>query len=216
MNKKKTLDILRALFKKHSVLDMKQLFKVINTTSRVTVARYLRELEHLTSYTHNGKYYTLPEIAQFDKDGFWYFGDIGFSIHGTLMSTLAYVITMSEAGKTNSELEKYFRTRVQNSLQILLKPNKIAKATQTKPCLYVSSDPVVSDRQIKRRAKVGSRKRLPDWIVGEILVETIRSFPVQPEIEDIIKRLSKRGSLITREQVRQVFEENDLEKKTPG
>jgi hypothetical protein len=38
---------------------------------------------------------------------------------------------------------------------------------------------------------------------------------VQPNIEEIVKRLSKRGSLITQEQVKQVFEENDLEKKTP-
>jgi hypothetical protein len=196
------------------VFDMEQLQKTIHTTSKRTVFRYLQRLHCLTSYTHNGKYYTIPKIAQFDKDGFWHFGDIGFSEHGTLMDTLIHVITTSEAGKTNSELEKHFRTRVQNSLQNLLKPNKIAKASQTKPCLYVSSDPEVSDQQIKKRAKVGSRKRLPNWIVGEILIETIRSFPGQPEIDDVAKRLSKRGSLITHEQVRQVFEENNLEKKT--
>lgn len=213
MSRKEVLVTLTGIFEKRRVLDMKQLCKALNTTSRATAFRYLKELNHLTSYTHRGKYYTLPKIAQFDKDGFWYFGDIGFSEHGTLMNTLTHVITMSEAGKTNSELEKYFRTRVQNSLQNLLKPNKIAMATQTKPCLYVSPDPTVSDRQIKRRAEVGRRKRLPDWIVGEILVETIRSFPAQPEIDDVVKRLSKRGSLITYEQVRQVFEENNLEKK---
>jgi len=214
MHRKVTLDILKTLFLKQRVMDIQQLYKTINTTSRVTVFRYLRQLEHLTSYTHNGKYYTLPEIAQFDKDGFWHFGDVGFSAHGTLMNTLTHVISMSDAGKTNSELEKHFRTKVQNSLQKLLKPNKIAKMTQTKPCLYVSSDPTVSVRQIKKRTEVGDRKRLPDWIVGEILVETIRSFPGQPAIDDIVKRLSKRGSLITRDQVVQVFDENNLQKKT--
>jgi len=85
---------------------MNQLFKALNTTSRATVFRYLKQLHHLTSYTHNGKYYTLPEIAQFDRDGFWYYGDVGFSRHGTLMNTLSHVITMSESGKTNFELEK--------------------------------------------------------------------------------------------------------------
>lgn len=90
----------------------------------------------------------------------------------------------------------------------------IAKVKPANRHLYVGSDPAVSERQIKRRTEVGERKRLPDWIVGEILVETIRSFPVQPEIDDVVKRLSKRGSLITRDQVMQVFEENDLQKKT--
>ena len=193
---------------------MEQLKKAIQTTSRRTVFRYLQKLHCLTSYTHNGKYYTIPDIAQFDKDGFWRFGDIGFSIYGTLMNTLAHLITMSESGKTNTELEKQCRTRVQNSLQKLLKPNKIAIAVQAKPCLYVNPDPAVSDRQIKRRTAIGNRRRLPEWIVVEILVEIIRSCSIQPEINDIVKRLSKRGSLITHAQVEQVFEENDLEKKT--
>lgn len=70
---------------------------------------------------------------------------------------------------------------------------------RTKPVnhhLYVSSDPVISDQQIKKRLKVGARRRLPNWIVGEILIETIRSFPTQPQIDDVVKRLSKKGSLI--------------------
>lgn len=214
MSKKQTLDGLRKLFDKQRVLEMNQLCSAINTTSRVTVFRYLRELNHLTSYTHNGKYYTVPEIAQFDDDGFWYFGDIGFSLHGTLMNTLTHIITMSEAGKTNSELEKHFRTRVQNSLQNLLKPKKIERATKTKPCLYVSPDPTVSELQIQRRKQVRSRKQLPIWIICEVLVETIRSFPMQPQIDDVLQRFSKRGSSITYDQIKQVFEENDLEKKT--
>jgi len=195
---------------------MNQLFKALNTTSRATAFRYLQQLHHLTSYTHNGKYYTLPEIAQFDRDGFWYYGDVGFSRHGTLMNTLSHVITMSESGKTNFELEKHFRTRVQNSLQNLLKANKIAaKVGPIKHHLYVNPDQAISDLQIKKRIKVGERKRLPEWIVAEILIETVRSFPMPPQIEDVMKRLSKRGSLITKEQVKQVFEEMDLEKKTP-
>ena len=215
MSGKKTLDPLRALFKKHKVLDMIHLCKVLNTSTRVTAFRYLRKLNHLTSYTHNGKYYTLPEIAQFDSSGFWYCGDIGFSLQGTLVNTLDHVITMSESGKTNSELERHFRTRVQNALRTLLNADKIARTKPANRYIYVSSDPIVSDRQVQRRAEVGDRKRLPDWIIAEILIETIRSFPVQPEIDDVVKRLSKKGSLITHEQVKQVFEENNLEKKTP-
>ncbi|MEI6479893.1 MAG: hypothetical protein WCO21_03700 [bacterium] len=215
MSKKETLEYLKGLFLKHHVLDMKQLYKAIDTTSHATVFRYLCELHHLTSYTHNGKYYTLSEIAQFDPNGFWYYGDIGFSSQGTLVSTLAHVIAVSESGKTNSELEAHFRTRVQDALRTLLNNNKIVRTRPADRYLYVSSDPDISDRQIKKRMKVGGRKRLPDWVVGEILVETIRSFPGQPEVEEVVKRLSKRGSLITREQVTQVFEENHLQKKTP-
>lgn len=214
MVKKKALDAIQALFQKEKVLNMRQLYKSLGTSTRMTVFRYLKKLGYLTSYTHNGKYYTLPEIAQFDPNGFWYFGDIGFSSRGTLVDTLAYVIAVSESGKTNSELEAHLRTRVQDALRTLLSSNRIDRTKPANRYLYVNPDPNIRDQQIKMRTKVGGRKRLPDWIIAEILVETIRSFPLHPEIDDVVKRLSKRGSLITYEQVKQVFEENELEKKT--
>jgi hypothetical protein len=214
MIKNERTNTLRAIFEKYKVLNMNEIYKALQSTSRATVFRYLHDLNHLTSYTHNGKYYTLPEIVQFDEEGFWHFGDIGFSSRGTLMNTLVHIITMSESGKTNSELEKYFRIRVQNSLQKLLKPNRIAMAKPAKSILYISPDTTIGNQQIKRRTEVGYRKRLPDWITAEILVETIKLAPVQPGIDDVANSLIKRGSLITREQVKQVFEENDLEKKT--
>src|SRR5205085_12345078 len=93
LSKTHTLDKLRALFDKERVLDIMRLYQAIGSTSRATAFRYLQDLKHLTSYTHSGKYYTLPEIAQFDDKGFWHYGDIGFSSQGTLMNTLVHVIS---------------------------------------------------------------------------------------------------------------------------
>jgi len=214
MSKKEALDALKRLFRQKKVLDMVQICAVLDTASKVTAFRRLRELHHLTSYTHNGRYYTLPEMVEFDANGFWYFGDIGFSVHGTLISTLQQMITTSESGKSNSELERDCRTRVQDALRTLLQTQKIARVKPSKPYLYVSIDPAVGDRQIKKRTEVGLRARLPDWIVGEILIETIRSCPVVPSIKEVARRLAKRGSPITGDQVNQVFEEYELEKKT--
>jgi hypothetical protein len=214
MREKNNIAMLQALFKKQKVLDMTQLCKALGSSSRVTAFRYLQKMNHLTSYTHDGKYYTIPEIVQFDPNGFWYYDDIGFSSRGTLVDTLAYFITMSESGKTNAELEMHFRTRVQNALRTLLNTAKIARIKPTNRHLYVNPDPIISSRQIQQRVKIGNKKKLPDWIVVEILVETIRSFPMDPAIDIVVNRLSKRRSLITYEQVKQVFEENDLEKKT--
>jgi hypothetical protein len=216
MAKNESIDMLRTLFVKNKVLDMAQLLKTLNTTARYTAFRYLRELNHITSYTHNGKYYTLLEIAQFDPNGFWYFGDIGFSVHGTLVNTLHQVITQSVAGKSNSELEKQCRVQVQAALRTLLQSKRIVRVKPGNRHLYVSADPSVSDHQIRKRTKSGPHQRLHDWIVGEILIETIRSCPMVPSIEDVAGRLAKRGSSITQNQVKQVFEEYALEKKTLG
>lgn len=214
MGKKDLLNKIRALFLKNKVLGMQQLQKAIQTTSRRTVLRYLSELRCFTSYTHTGRYYSLPDVVQFDENGFWHYGDIGFSSHGTLIDTLQHVISTSESGKTSSELEKLFQVRVQNSLQKLLKPKKITVMSSEKPILYISSDSSIGQQQIETRQKVGNRKKLPPWIIAEILIACVHTLSSFPNMEDVMKWLKRKGSSITREQVAQVFEEENLEKKT--
>lgn len=214
MDKKDRLDELKNLLKTQRVVDIKQIYKAIQTTSRATSFRYLRELQYISSYTHQGKYYTLPEIAQFDKDGFWYYGDIGFSIKGTLVDTLANIIKMSESGQTNSELEKRFRTRVQESLRTLLRSERIARTKTANRYLYISSDTSIAERQIKKHQIIKNKKKLAPWIIAEILIAVIHTLSVSPDIDNIMAWLKKRRSSITREQVEQVFEEYSLEKKT--
>lgn len=215
MGKEDVLNKTKAFFLKNKVLKTEQLQKFMNVTSPRTVFRYLKELHSLTSYTHIGQYYTLPEIAQFDENGFWHYGDIGFSSRGTLMDTLQYIITTSESGKTSSELDKLFQIRVQNSLQKLLKSQKITVMSSEKPALYISPDPHIGQQQIKKRQKVGKKEKLLPWIVAEVLIACIHTLSSSPNKEAVMKWLKKRGSSITKKQVIQVFEEEDLEKKTP-
>lgn len=215
MKKEDKLKAVENLFQEQHVADMKELQKVLGTTSRVTVFRYLRQLNYITSFTHSARYYSLPTIAKFDQDGLWYRGDIGFSKHGTLLNTLIYFVTQSEAGKTNAELEGQFRIRVQNSLLKLLKTNKIGREILVKKTyLYVSSDPNKRKKQIKTRKKRGGKERISDWNVIEILIEIIRISSASVSAGAVANNLRKRGSSITRNQVEQVFQEYGLEKKT--
>ena len=68
------LERLRKRFMKQKVLEISDVYHMVRTNSRKTVYRYLKKLDHLSSYTHAGKYYTLKDIPKFDKDGLWYFG----------------------------------------------------------------------------------------------------------------------------------------------
>ena len=55
----------------------------------MSVFRRLRELGYLSSYTHNGRYYTLAGVPDFDENGLWFHRGIGFSQVGTLKETAA-------------------------------------------------------------------------------------------------------------------------------
>lgn len=213
--KKALLDNLKNAFLKKSVLEIHDVTNAVNATSRMTAYRYLKKLDYLSSYTHARQFYTLKNIPEFDEDGLWHFGDIGFSKHGTLVETIVHLINHSKNGKTSSDLEKQQRVYVQNALLSLVKSKKISRELQDGVYVYVSADLETGRRQMERRNKKGSTKRLPEWIVVEILIEIIRSLAEKPDIDEVATRLSKRGSLITRTQVEQVFEEHDLKKKTP-
>ena len=211
--KQKIFETLQMAFKKHRVLDMPTLQEITGKTSFRTVYRYLKEIGYLTSYTHNNKYYTLPEITLFDKDGFWFYGDIGFSKYGTLVDTVRYLITHSGIGQTNADLEKQCRVRIQEILRTLLHRGEISRLKQEGGhYLYLSADEKMSVKQQERR--LGKKKPLRIEILIEVAMETIHSLPGTPNIDIVAKRLAQRGSFITREEVKQVFEELGLEKKT--
>jgi arginine repressor len=66
MKKVCELENIKKLFENKSILSMSELQAALGTESSRTVFRYLKKLNYITSYTHAGKYYSLPEVAQFD------------------------------------------------------------------------------------------------------------------------------------------------------
>jgi len=70
----------------------------------ISVRRFLKQIGYFRSYTHNGKWYTLHDSPDFDRDGFWHHKGIGFSKHGSLTTTIDYLVGRSPAGLSASEL----------------------------------------------------------------------------------------------------------------
>ena len=58
-------------FKRQKVVTIVQLSNWLSC-SIVTARRRLKAWHAYTSYNRNGRYYTLPEIAQFDDIGLWW------------------------------------------------------------------------------------------------------------------------------------------------
>lgn len=214
MKKFTPLEQLRKLFSKKKVLEIQDVIQAVNATTRMTAYRYLKKLDYISSYTHARQFYTLSTIPEFDDDGLWHFGDVGFSKHGTLMETIVHIVNHSKSGKTNSDLEKQHRIYVQNALLNLVRDKKIHRDKEKGRYVYFSADPAIGRSQMEKRRKTGSKSPLPIWMVVEVLVAVIKSLSGKPNMDEVLERLSKRGSSITQGQVKQVFEEHSLEKKT--
>ena len=100
--------VLLKMFRKKYIANLDELFRVLDTQSRMSVFRRLKPLGYLSSFTDAGCYYTLHDIPKFDPLGLWFYQGVGFSRAGTLKSTVIDIVNLSETGKTPTEFRKDF------------------------------------------------------------------------------------------------------------
>jgi len=211
---------LENFIKSRRVVEMRDLFEVVQTNSRMTVFRRLSGVEYLCSYTHAGRYYTLFDIARFDSDGIWFYDDIGFSQNGSLKKTVTYLVDNGDGGKFHSDLQRQLRVRVHNVLLDLVRSKQIKRIKFEGQFLYLSSDKARSTKQIEQRDKLSKQlRRIPVYItesiVIEILAEVIRQSKRHPRADQVASALAIRGLPIAEKDVMTVFDHYDIEKKTP-
>jgi len=212
---------LQKLVRRVSVVDLEELCGALNTRSRMTVFRRLREIDYRTSYTHAGRHYTLKDIPVFDDQGLWFHRDIGFSRAGTLKQTVAVQVEQTPEGRTHDELRDLLRVRVHNTLLGLVREGRLGRERVGAVFLYLSAAPERAARQIAERkelrALLAEVLRVPtDEEVVEVLVEALRAAPAIPRPDQVAKRLVTRGIRLEPHHVRMVYEEHGLvpEKKT--
>ena len=206
--------------KSRRVVEMRDLYEVVQSTSRMTVFRRLSGVEYLCSYTHAGRYYTLFDIARFDSDGIWFYDDIGFSQNGSLRKTVTYLVDNGDGGKFHSDLERQLRVRVHNVLLDLVRSKQIKRTKFEGQFLYLSTDKARSTKQIEQRDKLSMQlRRIPVFntepMVIEILAEVIRQSKRHPRADQVASALATRGLPIAENEVMTVFDHYDIEKKTP-
>ncbi len=215
-SKKDKLEAIKAMFLKRKVLKITDLFKALESKSRMTIHRYLKEMDYLTSYSHKGQYYTLQEIAQFDVHGLWHYGDIGFSKHGTLFDTIAYFVNCSDAGMTSSELQLKSHAVVKYALLDLVEKNKLSRTKSAQAYVYISPDQDKAKEQMKKREKMTVELSVDDTTAFRVLLTAYRLIEGAISPEQVVESLKKEGSKISLEVVQQVFRRYDLGKKTLG
>lgn len=215
LSKPDALKALRVFFKEKRVAMLPDIYALLGTTSRMSVFRRLRELDYLSSFSHVGRYYTLPGVAGFDPQGLWFYKAVGFSRVGNLKQTVIHLVDQSVAGKTHEELETQLHLRVHNTLLDLVRSGKVARQTFEGIFVYLSmgSDRVQQQLVCRREGVRDSvQDVLPNEIVIEVLAEIIRGNRVQIDQGVILTRLIHRGIRITALQLNQLCTRLDLKK----
>ncbi|MGH2396144.1 MAG: hypothetical protein ACRDFW_03975 [bacterium] len=208
---------LTRLFRRQRIADVQTLSAALETSSRMSVFRRLSALGYLTSYSHAGRYYTLRDIPQFDRDGLWQYQGLCFSRDGSLKATVDRLVEEAEAGRTHHELRVRLQVRVHNTLLDLVENRRIGREPIGGYYLYVSANPARAGSQLalRRQQQEGFAKPMPETpasILIEVLLDLIQSAKVRPDADRVAERLAARGLPVTVDQVEAIFSSYGLKK----
>ena len=209
---------LTRLIQRRRIVDLPAIFATLKTTSPMTAFRRLAEVGSLSSYSHRGRYYTLPDVATFDADGLWLYQGVGFSRHGTLKDTVPPLVERSHAGLVHRELQSRLQVRVHNTLLDLVQARRLVRDSIADEYVYLSMEPDCARAQVERRRQMEPATSIvagpaPPQLVVEVLVEVIHAAASRGDPQAIAARLAARGVVARIEQVVQIFGDYRLPKK---
>ena len=211
----KYLSRLNQLFHRKRAALLDDLRAALGTTSRTTIFRIMKAIGYFTSYNHAGRYYTLRRIPNFDRRGLWSWRGIGFSSHGTLRATSAFLVEQAEAGQTHDQLQRQLGLRLHDTLRSLVQEGAMTRERFEDAYVYLSADPKKAAAQMAARRKLQipapAAVLPPDpLLVIDILVEVVHH--PRDDAAAIAGRLRAAGRLATAKQVEEVFHAYEVKK----
>ena len=203
--------MLAALLASRAPVTFQQLQAALGDASRTTTFHYLKQVRHLRSYNHNGRYYTHRDPLRFDCHGLVSLGDIHFSRDGTLGATVLRLVRESATACTHKELQALLHVPVHAFLLAAVRRQALHRERMAGVWVYRSSDPARGAAQRRARQARFDPPPAAAWeptVIREVLLALIRhpgASPVQ-----LARRLQGHAPPIALSQVAAVFARFDL------
>jgi hypothetical protein len=200
------------LFEQKKCYTIDELHNSINY-SLVSIRRFLKKIGYYSSFTHNSKWYTLKTIPSFDKNGIWFYRDIGFSKHGNLNQTILHFVDKSANGLTAKKLFNILSVPCHPILNQMYKKKKIDRLNTPEGFYYLSIMERKKHLQLMRLQILTPPKeikRLFPQTAVYVLVEYIKN-PKATFIE-LSVAVEKKGVKAPQDAIAQLFKYHDLKK----
>jgi hypothetical protein len=177
-----------------------------------SVRRFLSQTGYYSSFTHNGKWYTLRSIPRFSRDGLWFYRNIGFSKAGSLTNTLIDLTSQSPAGMTAEMLGDKLRCRCHTILVQLCRRGKLQREKGGRSHVYLAADPHTAKDQ---RRSMALKNLAPSPLPAEIAVLVLVAFIHNPRanLKELVKTLSSNYNItVEAAQIERFFALHGLKK----
>ena len=130
-----------------TVVEFEELKERFPGRSESSFRRDLFKLKCITCFTDNSKYYTLPDIPDYDGFGLWQYGAICFSKYGTVKETARILINESACGLSHTDLSNILGISLYNPLRALVKEGSVICETDGHRMTFFSGEDGISKRQ---------------------------------------------------------------------
>jgi len=139
--------------KAKTVVDLNSLKKKFPGRSEPSMRRDLAKLKCISCFTHNSRYYTLPDIPKYDAHGLWRHGGIIFSKYSTAKETVRMLISNSPSGLSHTELQQMLGIRLYNPLRALIGEKALSSISDGSKIVFFNRDEAISQRQKNNRSE---------------------------------------------------------------
>jgi hypothetical protein len=210
-----TQNQLAELFKRKNCYTIEELSHRLNY-SLISIRRFLKVIGYYTSFTHNSKWYTLRSIPSFDKNGIWFYQDIGFCKHGNLNQTIGRFIDKSFQGLTAKDLFNILSVPCHAVLNQMYKKKKIDRFNTPKGFVYLSVSENKKRLQLKRLQVLTPPpkiERLNPQTAVYVLVEFIKN--PKASFFELSVAVEKKRVKASPQAIAQLFKDYDLKKSPP-
>jgi hypothetical protein len=201
-------------FRRRKVLKLGEVAELVHSSIH-TARRRLKEWRAHTSYNQNGRYYTLPDVPEFDGDGLWHWRGVFFSRYGNLKQTVVELIRRSSAGLDAGEMGSLLALDPRSFLSSFADHPEIKREKAQGRFVYYCADRSVYSEQQQRRSAMSAQGRQPTPFEAiAILVEKIKHPTLSNET--LSQRLRKQKLSVEPETIENLFVRHGLAvKKTP-
>ena len=199
-------------FRQEKIMTIEQLIQLLQC-SAITVRRRLKKWETHTSINQNGRYYTLPEIPEFDGNGLWKYQSVLFSAYGNLKQTIIELIRRSQAGLSAADISQIIEIPSGSSYFSQIKDSDGIKREKHQGRFIYFSDAPLKYQQQKR---VFGQHKIDGWPTDaqavEILVHLVKNPGI--EVEQLAIEAARPGKRFDFVTVKHFLQFHDLLKKT--
>jgi hypothetical protein len=204
----------RKAFGRRRIMTLGEVAEFIRSSIH-TARRRLKQWQAANSYNHNGRYYTLPEVPEFDGNGLWRWRGVFFSQYGNLKQTVRTLVQRSSAGLDAGELRALLGLDPRSFLSAFATDPQLRREKTQGRFVYYAADAAVYSGQRERRGmrQPTSRPPTPSEAIA-ILVEKIKHPALTHEA--LSRHLRKQKVLVEASTIENFFLRHGLTvKKTP-